>query len=107
MWCGGIAPKKKCEITERLYSEYLIWRNDLMMSKEPPRFYINKENCCGCTACYAICPVYAISMKTDEEGFLYPIVDAEKCLRCYKCITVCAFKNDQETRGYLARGGTL
>ena len=70
-----------------------------------PNLYDNRENCCGCSACYAICPVNAIAMEPDEEGFLYPIVDAEKCIRCYRCISVCAFKVDQEAKGYLIRGG--
>ena len=26
--------------------------------------------CCGCAACYNICPVQAISMQCDETGFL-------------------------------------
>ena len=39
----------------------------------------NKAECCGCTACFNICPKNAISMQPDEEGFLYPVVDQEKC----------------------------
>jgi len=75
--------------------------------KTLPELYENRENCCGCSACFAICPVHAISMDPDEEGFLYPTLDAEKCIRCYECIKVCAFKVDQEARGYLVRGGAL
>ena len=69
--------------------------------KNLPVLYEKRENCCGCTACFAICPVQAISMLPDEEGFLYPVVDAEKCIRCYKCMSVCAFKEDQQEKGYL------
>lgn len=76
-------------------------------SKSIPKLYENRENCCGCSACYAICPVHAISMEPDEEGFLYPTVDTEKCVRCYQCISVCVFKIDQESRGYPVRGGVL
>ena len=28
-----------------------------------------KNNCCGCRACANICPVSAITMQEDEEGF--------------------------------------
>lgn len=63
--------------------------------------YREKENCCGCTACYAICPTNSICMKEDEEGFLYPIIDEQKCIRCRKCLFVCKFKEDQESRGFL------
>ena len=46
------------------------------------KLFENKNKCCGCTACMNICPKKAISMKEDEEGFLYPIVDEEKCVEC-------------------------
>ncbi|SEI84959.1 4Fe-4S dicluster domain-containing protein [Propionispira arboris] len=69
--------------------------------KPLPKIYSKRENCCGCTACYAICPVKAIVMKPDKEGFLYPVVDASQCIRCYRCIDVCVFKQDQKKKGYL------
>lgn len=69
--------------------------------KSLPELYENRENCCGCSACYAVCPVHAIFMEPDEEGFLYPGVDAAVCIRCYKCLSVCAFKIDQEAAGFL------
>ena len=39
-----------------------------------------KPDCCGCSACSKICPVGAITMQTDKEGFLYPVIDDEKCI---------------------------
>lgn len=57
-----------------------------------PVLYISKENCCGCAACFAICPQKAIFMVEDEEGFLYPLVDEQKCEGCYLCLKVCPFK---------------
>jgi Fe-S-cluster-containing hydrogenase component 2 len=32
-------------------------------------------------------------MEEDEEGFLYPKVDKEKCSSCELCLSVCKFKN--------------
>lgn len=61
-------------------------------AKELPVLYGKREDCCGCTACYAVCPVGAVIMRPDEEGFLYPVVSAEECVRCYKCIGVCPIK---------------
>lgn len=57
-----------------------------------PVLYENKEDCCGCTACYSICPQKAISMVEDEEGFLYPQIDSQKCIGCKMCVKVCVFK---------------
>lgn len=45
--------------------------------------------CCGCTACASICPSSAIAMQPDEEGFLYPNVDAQRCVCCGLCEKVC------------------
>lgn len=71
-----------------------------IQSKEAPILFINKNNCCGCSACYVICPVKAITMAPDLEGFLYPQVNEDLCVRCYQCIRVCAFKTDQADKGY-------
>ncbi|EGB93997.1 putative iron-sulfur cluster-binding protein/coenzyme F420-reducing hydrogenase, beta subunit [Clostridium sp. D5] len=62
------------------------------MNKSVPQLYTAKGDCCGCTACYCICPVNAIDMKPDEEGFLYPIVNDIKCVCCYRCLSVCPLK---------------
>jgi len=75
-------------------------QTECQSTKLLPELYNYSENCCGCSACYAICPVKAISMDPDDEGFLYPTVDAEKCIRCYQCILICAFKDDQQKKGY-------
>jgi len=64
--------------------------------KDTPILYRRKEECCGCTACYAVCPKSAITMEEDEEGFLYPKIDAEKCVRCHLCLKVCPFKTEKQ-----------
>ena len=58
----------------------------------------NKNQCCGCTACYSICPKNAIKMEYDEEGFLYPSINADLCVDCGMCKSVCAFQNGYEKR---------
>ncbi len=61
--------------------------------REIPVLYEIVTKCCGCGVCQYICPQKAIKMEFDKEGFLYPNIDAQKCIRCYKCIDVCSFKN--------------
>ncbi len=57
-----------------------------------------KEECCGCTACKNICPVKAIEMEPDEEGFLYPKIDQKKCINCGLCEKVCPILNKRERK---------
>lgn len=48
-----------------------------------------ENNCTGCSACANVCPVNAISMIMDKEGFLQPAIVSEKCINCESCIRVC------------------
>lgn len=69
---------------------------------------VDKNKCCGCTACQEICPHSCISMTEDEEGFLYPVVDKEKCVDCLLCEKVCPVINrfdskEEPLRCYLAK----
>ena len=48
-----------------------------------------KKDCSGCSACANICPKNCITMERDEMGFSYPTVDAEVCINCGRCETVC------------------
>lgn len=52
-------------------------------------------DCCGCGFCAAACPVHAIAMKRNREGFLSPEIDGAKCVHCGKCVSVCPFKRDK------------
>lgn len=51
-----------------------------------------KNACCGCGLCATVCPVGAIKMVANEEGFLHPIVDKTVCVRCRKCVSICPFE---------------
>lgn len=48
-----------------------------------------EKRCCGCRACEQRCPVGAIEMKENAEGFYYPRVIEEKCISCGACQRVC------------------
>ncbi len=49
----------------------------------------NSYKCTGCAACENICPVSAIDMILDTDGFYRPTVNAEKCTSCGLCEKTC------------------
>lgn len=53
----------------------------------------NKQDCCGCSACFNSCPKNAIAMLTDIEGYLYPAIDKSACINCGRCEHVCPVLN--------------
>lgn len=57
-----------------------------------------KENqCCGCGACYQICPKHSIRMEENERGFLVPIIDETTCISCGACVKVCPENENPST----------
>ena len=84
----------------------------------------NKADCCGCGSCEQSCPKGCITMVADEEGFLYPKVDQQACVRCGLCQKVCpilskkkapagdvsayaAYTADEEIRKVSSSGGVF
>lgn len=81
------------------------------------------ERCTGCSACSFACPVSAIQMKPDEEGFLHPQVNESLCIHCGRCHSACqvftekttsdfqqcyyAFKNSEDIRRNSSSGGVF
>lgn len=55
------------------------------------------ENCCGCGACANVCPVNAISMVQNDEGFLYPVIDESLCTNCGLCSKTCNFNSKRNS----------
>jgi len=60
--------------------------------KNVSKYNLEKE-CCGCSACYSICPANAIKMVQNERGFFNPQV-SENCVRCGQCIKVCQIEKE-------------
>lgn len=53
----------------------------------------DKKDCSGCYACSNKCPRNCISMQQDFEGFWYPKVDYDLCIKCELCIQTCPIIN--------------
>ena len=51
--------------------------------------------CTGCSACMNVCPVDAVKMQYNAEGFLIPLVDDDKCIDCGECTEKCPALNTQ------------
>lgn len=49
----------------------------------------NEGNCTGCAACYNSCNHGALSMVANEEGFLFPKINIDKCIECKLCERSC------------------
>lgn len=60
------------------------------------QIFSQKKDCCGCGACAAVCRCNAITMKSDEEGFIYPVVDEALCVECGLCKKVCSFRTSEK-----------
>lgn len=58
----------------------------------------DKKDCCGCSACVQKCPKQCISLKEDNEGFLYPEVNKLMCIDCGLCEKVCPVLHQGEPR---------
>lgn len=56
------------------------------------------KDCCGCTACANSCNHGAITMKANDEGFLMPHIDMEKCVDCGLCDKACPHLNTSTDR---------
>lgn len=50
---------------------------------------LNKNNCTGCKSCGDTCPVGAIHFYDDVDGFWYPIIDPDNCVKCGLCANKC------------------
>ena len=77
--------------------------------------------CTGCSACVSICPVNAVSIGVNTDGFYESHINDEKCIDCGKCVSKCpvnypqyknndtpkcwAFMADDETRKKSSSGG--
>lgn len=57
--------------------------------------YKKETECCGCSACEAVCPKNNIKMAPSENGgYYYPVyLGDENCINCHLCLKVCPMKH--------------
>lgn len=56
---------------------------------------VERGLCTGCGACAAVCGRKAISMESDREGFLVPVVNWALCNQCGRCDAVCHLNGER------------
>lgn len=77
------------------YLDRAIFKEKNDKSKDNYFYTSNKFNCSGCGLCKDICPVNAIEMVMDEEGFRYPVILEDKCIKCGLCKKSCIYYNNR------------
>lgn len=60
---------------------------------------LDKKDCTGCRMCEQICPVNAVTMKENKEGFIEPVINKEKCINCGLCFERCPQLNSLSNNG--------
>jgi len=58
----------------------------------------NFSACFSCGACELRCPQKAVCLVADENGFQYPLIDADACVGCGLCDTICPALNPQKEK---------
>ena len=74
------------------------WEKGGELPQEDGPLLADRTRCTGCSACAACCPQDAIALVRDKEGFAFPSVDPEKCVRCGLCTKTCPVFQPREPK---------
>lgn len=93
-----IIPDKKSDVEKTPHTEnnkkILVLKENITV---PHTIYdLKSEYCSGCGACVNTCPVNALEMGRDPEGYLLPILNNDKCINCGKCVKTCPVINTKK-----------
>lgn len=75
---------EKAELFDQNMNEMLA-----MVERKNRKIVTLTDSCTGCFACSNACPVSAITLPENDEGFYFPKVDYRKCIQCGLCDMVC------------------
>ncbi len=64
------------------------------------KYVFSDKGCFGCGACKNICPIDAIDMGYDNDGYLIPVANNEICVECGKCKKICPILNEIRSRHF-------
>ncbi|MDY0103566.1 MAG: NADH-quinone oxidoreductase subunit NuoF [Lentimicrobium sp.] len=88
---GQTSPNPVLSTIDNFWDEYIEHVTDKKcrsgQCKALLQYFIDPENCTGCTACARNCPVNAIS--GERRGI--HIIDQETCIKCGACMDKCKF----------------
>lgn len=62
---------------------------------------VGPQLCSGCGGCVEVCPVGAIRLKRDAQGFYRAMVDEKSCIGCGLCVKSCSMNRKAEGNGPL------
>ncbi len=73
------------------------------------KHYADLRKCIGCSICAIECPSNCITMKKLPEGIklkhnprgLYPVIEYNACVFCYRCVKVCPVDAYITTNDYM------
>lgn len=86
-YANKLLQEQRAESKQYLYTALEEAAGSSVNQKSKP--YKITDLCCGCGTCAAVCPIQAITIQQNKEGFQHYTIDEDKCVRCGKCKTVC------------------